>query len=135
MVRSPRDDDNVRRLGAAFLGLQGAGALVWWGVLLLAPRARRPFLAPGAPDATLLAFAAADWPLFVGGSLAGAYALARRRSWAWPVLCVHAGAACYAALYALALPILSGGGWLGAALMAPSLIGPPYLAWRLRPEG
>ena len=33
---------------------------------------------------------------------------------AWTVLCLHTGAACYGALYALALFLLSGGGGLGA---------------------
>jgi hypothetical protein len=117
-----------------FLVAEGAGALVWWGVLLAVPAARRFFLAPGAPDSTLLAFGAADLILFAGGALASAYGLATRRRWAWPVLCVHAGAAAYAALYSLALPLVSGGGWLGAALMAPSLVVSPFLVWWLRPS-
>ena len=91
-------------------------------------------MAPNAPDATLLAFLGADLLLYAGGSFAAAYGLSRRRPWAWPVLCIHAGAAAYAALYGLALPLFSGGGWLGAALMTPSLIVLPVLVWRLRPR-
>lgn len=124
---------HVRTLAAWYLGVQGVGVLAWWAAMLLFPSARAPFKAPGAPDETLLAFLGADLLLYAGASFAAAYGLSRDRSWAWPVLCAHAGAAVYAGLYGLALPLLSGGGWLGAALMAPSLVILPYLVWRLRP--
>jgi hypothetical protein len=128
-----RRDDWIRRLGVAYLVAQGLGGLAWWIVLLAVPAARRPFLAPGAPDVTLMAFGVADLVLYVGGSLGAAYGLGRRRPWSWPILCVHAGAAAYAALYVLTLAILTGSVEWGAALMAPSLAIPAYLAWRLRP--
>src|SRR5947208_17162701 len=90
---------DIRTLAVWFLIVQGAGVLAWWLVLLFFPPARAPFMAPGAPDATLLAFLGADLLLYAGGSFAAAYGLGRRRPWAWPVLCFHAGAAAYAALY------------------------------------
>jgi hypothetical protein len=126
-------EDLIRRLGAAFLIVQGLGGLAWWVVLLTVPTARGFFLAPGAPEVTLLAFAIADLTLYVGGSLAAAYGLIRCRPWGWPILCVHAGAAAYASLYVLTLAAWSGSVTAGAAFMAPSLAVPPYLAWRLRP--
>ncbi len=127
-------EDLVRRLGVSFLVVQGLGGLAWWVVLLTFPKARVFFVAPGAPEVTLLAFAIADLILYVGGSLAAAYGLIRYRAWAWPILCVHAGAAAYASLYVLTLAAWSGRVTVGAAFMAPSLVVPPYLAWRLRPS-
>jgi hypothetical protein len=90
----------------------------------------------GAPDSTLLAFAAPDGILFIGAAGASAYGFWAGRRWAWPLLCVHAGAAGYAALYCWLLVGLTGGdGLLGAVLMSPSLIIPGLLVWELRPEG
>jgi len=125
----------IRRLGVVFLRLQGIAAALWWFALLLEPRLRQPFLAPSAPTTTLLTLIVADLIFFVGGSLLSAHGLARQRAWAWPILCIHAGAASYAALSALTLSILTDGAWLGALLMAPSLVVPLALAWRLRPPG
>ena len=124
----------VRRFGMIYLVAQGVLTLAWWAMLLTMPTARRHFLPRDAPDVMLLAFLAPDLVLFAGASLLASIGLSRGARWAWPVLCLHAGAAAYAALYCIALTILTGGGaWLGAALMAPSLLVPPWLAWRLRP--
>jgi hypothetical protein len=117
-----------------FLALQGVGTFVWWAALFLFPAARDPFMAPDAPDATLLAFFIPDLLIYAGGALVAAYGLLRQNAWAWSALCVNAGAAVYAALYALTLPILSSGGWLGAVMMLPSLIVLPTAVWLLRPE-
>ncbi len=127
---------SLRRLGVCYLLAQAVGAAVWWCVLLASPPARAPFKAAGAPDATLLAFVVADLALFVGTSAACAYGLWAERRWAWPLLCVHAGAAGYAALYCWTLVgFTDGDGLLGAVLMSPSLVVPGLLTWRLRPAG
>jgi len=126
----------LRRVGIWFLLAEAVGAVAWWCLLLGWPAARAPFMARGAPDATLLAFAAPDAVLFVATAGAGAGGLWARRPWAWPLLCAHAGAAGYAALYCWALVGLTGGdGLLGAVLMSPSLVVPGVLAWGLRPGG
>ena len=129
-----RQSDLVRKLVILFLTLQGIGTFVWWAVLLVFPLAREPFMAPGAPHSTLLAFLLPDLLIYAGGALMAAYGLLRRSNWAWPVLCVNTGAAVYAALYSLTLPILSGGGWLGALMMFPSLVALPAAVWLLRPK-
>jgi len=98
------------------------------------PASRSPFLAADAPDATLLAFIWADLLLFVGGSLVGGMGLLANREWAWPVLCVHTGAAVYAALYCLTLWFLDPHAWLGGVLMSPSLVVPPLITWHFRPR-
>ena len=130
-------DESVRRLGQIYLVLQSVGAAAWWVMLLAQPATRQHFLAPRAPDETLIAFLLPDVVLFIGAGFAAAWALGAtdRRPWGWPVLCVHAGAAAYAAMYCIALAALTGAAWAGAAMMAPSLVVTPWLAWRLRPRG
>lgn len=122
---------STRQIAIAFLIAQSAGAAVWWCMLFAWPESRSLFMAKDAPDATLLAFVAADLALFAGTSAACAYGWWARRSWTGPWLCVHAGAAGYAALYCATLTLLTrGDGLLGAVLMSPSLVVPPWLAWR-----
>jgi hypothetical protein len=81
-----------------------------------------------------MAFLVPDLLLVAGAGFLSGWGIRRRLAWGWPVLCVHCGAAVYAALYTLSVPLL-GGGWLGAVLMSPSLLVTPYLTWRLRPIG
>lgn len=134
MVRYRAQVAQVRKLAAGYLLLQGTGTLAWWALLMLYPPARMPFLAPGAPDSTLMVFIVPDLAIFISSAFVAAYGLSKDRDWAWTALCVQTGAAVYAALYALALPFVSGGAWLGAAMMLPSLILLPLFMWLLRPE-
>ncbi len=128
-----RKVSNIRRLAVWFLIVQATGTVLWWVVLLLYPATRVPFLAPGAPDSTLFAFAPADLAFYIIGSLVVAWGLAGRKSWAWPLLCVHTGAIVYSALYGLGLLLLSGGGG-GVLMMLPSMIIEPAFVWLLRPS-
>ncbi len=123
----------LRVLSITYLLLQCASLAAYWLLLWLMPSVRKPFLAPGAPDSTVLAFAAGDLTIYFGASLAAAYALWRDRRWAWPALLVHAGAAIYAASYAALLAVYEPSRWLGALMMAPALLIPPALAWLHRP--
>ncbi len=127
-----RPDSTINRLAVWFLVLQAAGTTAWWVVLLLYPPARAAYMAPGAPDATLFAFAPADLATYIGGSLIVAWGLAAGKLWAWAMLCVHCGAIVYSALYGLGLPLFSGGGW-GSLMMLPSMIVEPIFVWLLRP--
>jgi len=119
----------------AYLVIQGSGGFLWWVTLWAWPASRSRFLATDAPASTLLAFAPADLVLFVGGSWLAAVGLARRRDWAWPVICIHTGAAMYAAMYCLTLWFLDSQAWLGGVLMLPSLVATPMIAWHFRPRG
>lgn len=105
------------------LVVESLGVLVWWGMLFAFPATRATFLAPGAPDVTLLVFFPAD--LFLVGSALLAAAALGRGDLTW--LRVHAGAATYASVVAIGLPVLSGSGWLGALLMLPVLALPILL--------
>ena len=125
----------LRRLAVAYLILQGVGVLAWWVLLLAFPASRALFTAEGAPDAVLLAFLVGDVVLVGIGSFAAAAGITGHRAWAWPVLLVHAGAAVFAGLYCVLLPVLTGGpGWIAAVAMLPVLVVPPLLAWMLRPR-
>ena len=133
IMLEPKHQDKMCRGAIVFLLMQGFGGLIWWLGILSIPGWRVPFLAPAAPDATLLALAPGDLLFYLAGSFLSAWGLRQQRPWAWTVLCLHTGAACYGALYALSLFLLSGGGSLGAVLMAPSLLVLPALVWGLRP--
>jgi hypothetical protein len=124
----------MRKFAILFFVLQGAAATGWWAIILRFPRVRGLFLPFGVPDAVLLSLLGGDLFLYIGGSFLSAYGLARQRPWTWPIICVHAGAAAYAALYALLLSILLPCCRLGAILMMPSLAIPLYLSCRLRPK-
>jgi hypothetical protein len=120
-----------RRLGVIYLVVQGAGALVWWLALLWHPPLRKYFLPARTPDALLLAFGLPDALLFIAAAWLAAWGWQQQRAWTLPVLCLHVGAACYAALYCLALWLMTGQALVGALLMFPSLVIPAYLAWQL----
>ena len=125
----------LRRLAVVYLALQGAAVLAWWALLLAVPASRALFTADGAPDAVLLAFLLGDVLLVGLGSVAAAVGLARAATWAWPVLLVHTGAAVFAGLYCVLLPVLTGGpGWIAAVAMIPVLVVPPVLAVLTRPR-
>jgi hypothetical protein len=124
----------MRTAAVLFLVWQGMGGLAWWAMLLAWPESRAWFRASDAPNVTLLAFFIADVVLYCGGSLLAAYGLMHARPWAFPVLCVHSGAAMYAALYCLTLWMFDSHMCLGAVMMAPSLIVPPLIAWYFRPR-
>ena len=124
----------IHRFAIVFLLAQAIGAGVWWILLLSWPASREPFMASNAPASTLLAFGVPDGLLFIGISIVCAYGFSNRSAWAWPMLCVHAGASAYASLYCWSLVALThGNGLLGAMLMTPSLIIPGLLVWKLRP--
>lgn len=110
-----------------WLLIQALGATVWWVVLLCNPPARQYFMVPGCPDAMLLSFIVPDMVLFVGGALLAAYATTYNCAGHKSALWLHTGAACYASLFCLTMPVISGGGWLAAGMMLPSLLVTPWL--------
>jgi hypothetical protein len=126
--------DRDRSLAVAYLAVQGVVGLAWWVAAALWPEFRWMFVAVGTPNVVQVVFAAADLLLFVGGSLAGAVGLATRARWAWPVLCVHAGAAAYAACHCLMQWPFAPETWPAAVLMIPALLIPPAIAYRFRPR-
>jgi hypothetical protein len=105
------------------LAAQGFGCLLWWLALALSPSFRHAFVFPGMPDATFAAFVAPDALLYAGFALVGAWASYVGRDDALTWLKLHAGAAAYAVILTAAFAFVTGGGWIGAALMAlPTLV-------------
>jgi hypothetical protein len=119
----------MRRAAALYLVIESTGIVVWWVALVVSPAVRRHFVAAGAPDAVLLAFAPADLLLVLTGLLA-ARSLQRPSKSGARWLCAHAAMAVYAGLYAVGLPLAGGGAWLGALFMVPVLLISPAIAWR-----
>jgi hypothetical protein len=117
----------IRRFGVYFLALEAACGAVWWVLLFAFPGIRDWFLPGGVPDIMLLALILPDAVLFIGGAAVCAYALAVRSAWWRIALGIHAGAAGYAALYCIALSVLSPSTWFDAVFMMPSLTVPPLL--------
>ena len=132
---SPARAEVVARASALYFALQGFGGMAWWILLFLQPQTRVWFMATGAPESTLLAFAIPDLTLYVGASLVAAVGLWTGRSWAWPAVCLHTGAALYAAAYCLGLWCLDSRVWLPAVMMLPSLIVTPLIVCCTRPRG
>lgn len=128
-----RRSSSRNRLVAAAVGLQAVCGALWWVALLAVPGLRPLFRPAAAPDATLLAFAVPDLLLFVVAGLAAAIGTWRHASWAWPVLLVHSGAAAYAALYCIAVTLLTGEAQAAAVLMLPSLVLLPAAVWMTKP--
>lgn len=130
-----RHDHAIRTLGWIYLVGQAVTLIVFWLVLWRSLASREAFLAPGAPHVTLTAFAWGDLLVYMPTSLLAAWALARRSKFQVPMLFLHAGAAMYAALYAIGFALMQQDRWLGAAMMAPALVVPPLLAyWAVRAQ-
>lgn len=126
----------IARLSAAYLVLQAVALVVYWGWLFAVPSARRHFVVGGGPDSTLLPFSVADLAIYGSAATLCAFGLLRRKrpGWLFPLLCFHAGAAMYAAAYALGVLIWDPTRWLGAGMMLPALFVPPAIAWLHRPS-
>lgn len=123
-----------RKAAVAYLLVQGTALVAYWAVLALLPAARAPFMPPGSADARVLfAIAIPDGLFYMTTSLAGAYGIARTRNWVGPILWLHAGAALYAALLAIAMFIADTSRWVGVLLMSPALVAPLAIAVRFAP--
>lgn len=120
-----------RLVAIAYLTLQGIGALVWWVALLAGWIPRRWFWPRTDFLEGLWAFFLPDALIFVAGSLVAAYGLSRRASWERAAVMLVAGGTLYAGMYSEVLAFLTQEAWLGAVLMVPPMIVPPWIAWRL----
>ena len=123
-----------RRMLAAAIGGNAALALPWWVVLFAVPETRRFFLPASFPNEALLSFFAADALLFFGAGVLAAIGVAQGARWSRPVLWLHTGGACYAALYTLTQWALTKDAMLAALAMSPSLVLLPYACWRMERE-
>jgi hypothetical protein len=128
------DLKEFRSWAAVYFALQGVLVAAWWAWLLLIPSAEMLFWAAETPRAVIVSFLLPDAILLVAASLAAAAGLRASRVWAYSVVCVVSGAAAYSFLWTLSFAFQSGGGGLGAWLMAPAALISAGFAWRLRPH-
>lgn len=98
------------------------GTALWWVLLLSSTAVRSWFLWPGLPDAVLIAFMPADIAFLVVVPLAWS---ARHSLSLWNI---HRYATHYATLTTITLCVISGGGWLGAAMMVLASLGAEVVA-------
>lgn len=126
--------DSWRRAAIAFLWAEALGVFAWWAWLAIDPAAVRSFLPSTFPSQVLLAIAVGDLLLYGGFALLAAIGLQRGRRWAFTALCLHTGAAAYAALFGWGMAVTTGEAWLGAIAMTPSLVVLPCFIRALAPE-
>jgi hypothetical protein len=124
----------MRIFTIAFLALCGFGTIGFWLVAWLNAGFRAKLVNPAFPMEAMPALAIADLAIYTVTALAAAYGLLVGASWAWPMLCIHAGSAMFASLYAGSFLYFGTGSVLAALATAPFVVLPPVLAWMLRPE-
>ncbi|HEX8565244.1 MAG TPA: isoprenylcysteine carboxylmethyltransferase family protein [Pyrinomonadaceae bacterium] len=112
---------NVRQSSAVYFAFQSAAVVVWWLLLIFFPESRAYFRM-GDSDATLFAFWLPDLLLIGVGSFAAATLCYADSKLASAAMWFVAGAISYAALYCLAFALLNDSGWLGVALMFPTML-------------
>lgn len=120
------DDRAFPKWAALYLKAQVAGVIVWWFLILRYPAAREPFFR--SDDYKM--FVLADLVVYALLGSAAAAGVSKDRDWARPALCVLAGGGLYATALDVSYAVQTGVGWLGPALMLPTVIVPGYLCWR-----
>lgn len=121
----------------AYLSFETIALLAYWVMLWQWPAHRPRFVPPGGDDRALFAFAAGDLLLYAVTGALGAIGLWRTPNecgsgprWLPACLWMHAGAAMYAALYAVTLWTIAPDRLLGALMMLPALAAPLWIAVR-----
>jgi len=117
-----------------YLWIEAVGICAMWVYLLARPESREPFIAPGAPDSTFLAFALPDLALYGGSAAICAIAIRRRLHWAFAALCFRGGACLYATFYFFNLYLLEPSTWMAAVVIAPVLLITIWLLIAFRPR-
>lgn len=102
--------------------LQAAAGFLWW-LGITTSSATRAFF--GMDERDVRQLFVPDLALYVGGSLAVAWAATNRPRWYRPLLLTHLGAVLYATLYCLSL-----NGHVALMFMLPSLAVVLYFAVR-----
>ncbi|MBY0111277.1 MAG: isoprenylcysteine carboxylmethyltransferase family protein [Phycisphaerales bacterium] len=118
----------ARAFSVTYLTFQGLSVVAFWLLLACVPSLRAAFVPAEVPSRLAFALGIADGVFFPASSLAAAAALHRSSRWALPLLWLHAGAAIYAALFAIGLWVVEPRLWLGAGLMLPVLVTPLAIA-------
>jgi hypothetical protein len=118
-----------RFYGTAILTAQAVGCLAWWILMATVPAVRETFVFAGMPDHVFNGLFLPDALLYAGLAAAGALLLWRGSDLGFLFLIAHFGAAAYAVLMAAGLADASGGGMIGAVLMAVPTVAEGLLVW------
>jgi hypothetical protein len=124
----------MRIFTIVFLALCGFGTIAFWVATWLNAGLREKIANPAFPVQAMPALAIADLAIYTVTALAAGYGLLTGASWAWPMLCVHAGSAMFASLYAGSFLYFGTGSVVAALATAPFVVLPAVLAWMLRPD-
>ncbi|MDQ4122423.1 MAG: isoprenylcysteine carboxylmethyltransferase family protein [Acidobacteriota bacterium] len=112
----------IRFWAAGYFAVQGIAVVLWWLILVFAPSSRKYFGGEGTFEIWLTAFWLPDLMLIAIGSIvvAGVCFFDSRfaESTAWFVT----GAVAYASIYCFSFALATDTGWLGVALMLPSML-------------
>src|SRR5689334_10019984 len=111
------------------LTLQAVGCLAWWSLMATSPAIREVFVFAGMPDHVFNGLFLPDVALYAGLAAFGAFLLWRDSDLGFLLLIAHFGASAYAVLMAAGLADASGGGMIGAVLMAVPTAVEGVLVW------
>lgn len=106
------------KLVAAYCVLQAAAVAAWWLLLILVPESHAWFQPTTWPRETLMAFGLPDGLAFIIGSLAVAYAILAKATWANLGAWMLSAAAWYSTLYCVGSSLLTNQAWVASALMS-----------------
>ena len=118
-----------RFYGASILTIQAIGCLAWWVLMATVPAVRETFVFAGMPEHVFNGLFLPDILLYAGLAAAGAILLWNASDLGFLLLVAHFGAASYAVLMAAGLAHASGGGMIGAILMAVPTAVEGALVW------
>lgn len=127
----PMSTSTRRIIAAWYLLLQGIGALVWWAAILWWPKSHAVLIPHSITRDWMLVLLPADVLLFIGGSFFSGCMLLRGSPIAMPALAIHAGAALYAAIFAIVVAVTTQSAWLSATMMLVPLVALPLVLWSL----
>ncbi|MEQ1764571.1 MAG: methyltransferase [Pyrinomonadaceae bacterium] len=114
--------EKVRRAAIGFYLLQGVAVAAWWLMMYFKPETHAWFRLDPNSLVSLNSFWLGDLLFIAPGSLAAAFLLYVRWKYAATVMWLVTGAITHATFYTAAYSLQTDLGWLGVALMFPSMI-------------
>ena len=114
--------EKVRRAAIGYYLLQGVAVIAWWTMMYFLPSTQAWFRLDPTSSLPLHSFWLGDLLFIAPGSLAAALLLKLRWKHAVALMWLVTGAITHATFYTAAYSLQTDLGWLGVALMFPSMI-------------
>lgn len=114
--------EKVRRAAIGYYLLQGVAVVGWWVMMYVQPSTQSWFRLDPESSVSLNSFWLGDLLFIAPGSIAAAILLLVRWKYASAVMWLVTGAITQATAYTLAYSLQTDSGWLGVALMLPSML-------------